>query len=277
MKNRPTTSLIIAVYNWPEALELCLNSVLAQSEFPTELIIADDGSKPLIGELIEKYKARLSIPLKHIWQPDEGFKLAQIRNKAVAASACDYIIQVDGDLILHPFFIKDHVAVAEQGHFVGGSRVIVSESLSAKLLSEKKINVSPFQKGISNKFNGLYLPSLNRQLIPVVRLNGKENIRGCNMAYWRNDFISVNGYNEDFQGWGREDTDLVLRFYTFGLNRTFFKFRGIVYHIYHQEADRSRLTQNDALLEKTKSAGYYCKNGIDKYLHSFEEMRFKKI
>lgn len=271
MKIKPTTSLIIAVYNWPEALELCLNSVLAQNELPTELVIADDGSKSNIHQLIEKYKTLFTIPVKHVWQPDEGFKLAQIRNKAAAASACDYIIQVDGDLILHPYFVKDHITVAKAGYFVGGSRVIINRSTSGQLLSEGRINISLFQKGIGNKLNGLHFPSLNRQLIPVMHLNGKESIRGCNMAYWLRDFFSVNGYNEDFQGWGREDTDLVMRFYKFGLKRTFFKFRGIVYHLYHQEADRSRLTANDALLEKSNLDGYYCRNGIDKYLHSVED------
>lgn len=271
MKSKPKTSLIIAVYNWPEALELCLKSVLALSEMPAELIIADDGSKRDIYQLIERYKSRLSMPVKHIWQPDEGFKLAQIRNKAVAASDCDYVIQIDGDLILHHSFIKDHIAVARTGHFVAGSRVILNKSLSDQLLAEKKINVGLFQKGVSNVLNGLHFPSLSRRLMPIIHLNEKKSIRGCNMAYWRNDFISVNGYNEEFQGWGREDSDLVMRFFKLGLKRTFFKFRGVVYHIHHCEADRSRLTVNDALLHRSRQEGCYCMNGIEKYLFNVKE------
>lgn len=266
MKDKPATSLIIAVYNWPEALELCLASVLRQTELPGEVIIADDGSGPAVARIIERYRPQLSVPLKHIWQPDEGFKLSQIRNKAVAASSGEYIIQIDGDLILHPSFVRDHMAVIRKDYFVGGSRVFMDQSLSSKLLSGRHARVSLFESGIRNRLNGLHAPWLNRLLHSFVPSKGKTNIRGCNMAYWRSDFIQVNGYNEDFQGWGREDTDLVLRLYSLGLNRMFFKFRGIVFHLYHKEADRSRLQTNDQLLLQARELGHYCSNGIDKYL-----------
>jgi glycosyltransferase involved in cell wall biosynthesis len=266
MKDKPAASLIIAVYNWTEALDLCLGSVLRQTELPGEVIIADDGSGPAVARIIDRYRQQLPVPVKHVWQPDEGFKLAQIRNKAVAASTGEYIIQIDGDLILHPSFVKDHMAVIRKRYFVGGSRVFMDQSLSLKLLSNRSARVSLFERGIRNRLNGLHAPWVNRLLRGFVRSKGKTNIRGCNMAYWRSDFIQVNGYNEDFQGWGREDTDLVLRFYALGLNRIFFKFRGIVFHLYHKEADRSRLETNDQLLLQARDQGHYCSNGIDKYL-----------
>lgn len=271
MNVEPTTTLIIAVYNWPEALEVCLNSVLQQKQMPDEIVIADDGSAAATTRVIDRYRHLFPIPFTHVWQPDEGFKLAQIRNKAVAASTRNYIIQIDGDLMLHDSFVKDHVAIARAGHFTGGSRMLLNPALSAQLLSGTGHSVSVLGKGVTNRLNGLHLPALNRLLDLVVPEKGRENIRGCNMAYWKNDFIRVNGYNEDFQGWGKEDTDLILRFYAAGLKRTFFKFRGIVYHLYHKEADRSRLTANEKLLHKSNYRQYYCKNGIDKYLASAAE------
>ena len=141
-----STSLVIATYNWPQALELCLLSVLKQKQLPDEIVIADDGSGQDTKDLVDQFRTRFSIPIQHIWHPDEGFKLAQIRNKANAAAKGDYLVQVDGDLILHPRYIKDHIAGAKQGHFIGGSRVILSKELSDKIFREKSIELNLFDK-----------------------------------------------------------------------------------------------------------------------------------
>ena len=102
-----TASLLITTYNRPDAIELCLQSILRQSVLPLEVVVCDDGSTGETKELIEEYQKKFTVPLIHVWQPDEGFKLAQIRNKGIAKARGNYIIQADGDLILHRHFIKD--------------------------------------------------------------------------------------------------------------------------------------------------------------------------
>jgi len=262
-----STSLVIATYNWPQALELCLLSVLKQKQLPGEIVIADDGSRQDTRALVDQFRPRFSIPVQHIWHPDEGFKLAQIRNKANAAAKGDYLVQVDGDLILHPHFVKDHVDAAKQGHFIGGSRVILSKELSEKNFSEKNIDVTLFQKGVSNHFNGIHSSLFGNILSSLISTQNAFNIRGCNMSYWRKDFLAVNGYNELYNGWGREDTDLVFRFYHSGLKRTYFKLRGVAYHLWHKEADRSGLIQNDTILEQTiQTRATRCELGSDQYV-----------
>ena len=262
------SSLVIATYNWPQALDLCLKSVMQQSAMPAEIIIADDGSGPETKLVVEKYQKLFSIPVTHLWQKDEGFKLAQIRNKA-AAIAKDYIIQIDGDLILHKNFIKDHLAAATNAKFICGSRVILNKEITGQLIAtaSNKNHFSFFNKNISNRFNSLPLKILSNFMNAVKDQNSTTSIRGCNMAYWRKDFIAVNGYNENFVGWGREDSDLVIRFTKYGLKRRFFKWQGIVYHLYHHENDRGNLLQNDQLLEKTKKeSSFTCEKGVNQYL-----------
>ena len=99
MKTFSKSSLIISTYNWPEALRLCLLSVLGQSVLPDEVIIADDGSTGQTADVVEAMRPLFPVKLIHVWQEDNGFQLSKIRNKAIAMSSCDYIIQVDGDLI----------------------------------------------------------------------------------------------------------------------------------------------------------------------------------
>lgn len=267
MNPAPVTSLIIATYNWPQALELCLLSVLRQKVLPAEVVIADDGSGPETKQLIEHFQEKLPIPIVHVWQPDEGFQLGQIRNKAMAAARGDYLIQIDGDLVLHPLFVKDHMEAARTDHFIGGSRAMLGEEYSNTVIQDKKLQFAFFEQGIHNRFNALHMPALARVIETFRKEKGLYNLRGCNMSFWKKDIVAVNGYNESISGWGREDTELVIRLYNKGLKRVFFKLQGIVYHLYHKEFDRSRLTQNDEVVEYTlKEKLTRCDKGIDQYL-----------
>ncbi|WP_231561011.1 galactosyltransferase-related protein [Sphingobacterium sp. T2] len=95
----------------------------------------------------------------------------------------------------------------------------------------------------------------------------KWEIHGCNMAFWREDAIKVNGYNEDFVGWGPEDKEFVARLLNLGLEKRFLKFGAIVYHLWHKLNSRENLSLNEEIFRRTKeSKVYFCANGINKYL-----------
>ena len=94
-------SLIITTYNRPESLILVLNSIENQTIVPQEVIIADDGSTVETKEIIVKFQKDSDLNIIHSWQEDNGFRAAKSRNKAIAKSSGDYIIFIDGDIILH--------------------------------------------------------------------------------------------------------------------------------------------------------------------------------
>jgi glycosyltransferase involved in cell wall biosynthesis len=267
MQNIIKTSLNISTYNWSQALKLCLLSVKAQKVLPDEVIIADDGSAAETRQLIAEFQKDFPVPIKHIWQADEGFQLAKIRNKGIAASSHDYIIQVDGDLILHPQFIADHIAFSKQNSFVSGSRVLLDKAYSEKLLIAGKAKVNLFNKGTSNKLNGLHLNFMRSYLGNSYKLNDVFYLRGCNMAFWRKDLIKVNGYNEAITGWGLEDNEIAARLVNNGLQKRTLKFGAIVYHLFHPEKQRSGLNLNEGLLKETIDAKKtVCSKGLDQYL-----------
>lgn len=161
---RPTVSLIVTTYNWEKALNLYLNSVLRQSVLPDEILVADDGSKEPTRLTVEAFARISPVPVRHIWHEDDGFRLTVIRNKAMAAAQSEYLIQTDGDLLLHPDFIKDHLSIAEAGYFISGSRVLLDESLSASLLADPNHipHLSFWTRGMKNRANSLHIPLLGR-------------------------------------------------------------------------------------------------------------------
>lgn len=260
-------SLIVSTYNWPQALDLCLKSIKNQTLFPDEVIIADDGSTWETRALIEKYQTVFPVPLIHVWQEDDGFQLSRIRNKAIARATADYIIQIDGDLILEQHFIHDHVNFIKPDSFVSGTRIQMSRRLSSRLISNQSIDVTLTSKGLTNFSNGLRISILSHFLADKYKAGDPAYVRGCNMAFWKSDLIKVNGYNESISGWGREDSELAVRLANSGSKKRILKFGAVAFHIYHNEAERNRLGANDTVLEQSVKNGIkICETGLSQYL-----------
>ena len=266
------TSLIVTTYNWPQALEICLNSVLRQTALPKEIIVADDGSREETINLVKKIKdSNPNVKIIHSWQEDDGFRLSMSRNKAIAKATGKYVIIIDGDLILERHFIQDHIENMEKGYFIQGSRVIISEEESKKILKGKLPEFPKvlFEKGYKNKANTIR----NKLLSKIVTKKDKKlsGIRGCNMSFFREDLVKVNGFEEKIQGWGREDSEIAVRLFNSGIGKKKLKFGGLTYHIYHKENDRSGLAENDEFLATVIKQG---KKKAEKGLDNHEGCQF---
>ena len=225
-------SLIISTYNWPEALRLSLMTVLHQTQYPHEIVIADDGSTIETQNMIKELQTEYPITIQHIWHEDKGFRKTMIMNKAVKAATGDYIIQIDGDILLHPYFIADHLEIAEPGYFIRGGRTLINAFKTRFFLHRNALR--PQKSNLmrsNNKFNAFRIPFLANIFSGVSE--DVTHVKGCNMAYWKKDFIAVNGYNNDINGWGHEDIELAIRLHNSGIKMKKVKFKAIAYHLHH--------------------------------------------
>ena len=128
-------SILLATYNWPQALKFCLESLSKQTDLDFEVIIADDGSTNATLEVIEKLKSDFPVPITHLWQEDQGFRKTRILNQAIAAARGDYLVFLDGDCLAQPDFVARHRQLAKPGHLVTGSRVLLNQTLTTHLLN----------------------------------------------------------------------------------------------------------------------------------------------
>lgn len=247
--NNITTALLISTYNWPGALELVLLSALQQTKMPDEILIADDGSGPETKTLIDNYRSKFSIPIKHAWHEDTGFRKSIVLNKAVKLSDCDYIIEVDGDVILDRRFIADHIAQAQKGFFVQGSRAMVNEEKTNELIENKDVAINSFSKGIYTRFNSLRIPALTKHF-DNKRMQSMK-VKGCNLAFWREDYIAVNGYFNNFEGWGWEDYEFAARLINKGIYKKRIKMVAIMYHLFHKQSSRANFLPNELIYRRT--------------------------
>ena len=258
-------TLIITTYNWPESLLLVIESIRRQTIPPDEIIIADDGSNNKTKDLITNFNKEFAMNIIHSWQEDNGFRAARSRNNAIFKSSGDYIVLIDGDIILHPNFVKDHIASAELGHFVQGSRALLSKKETKKALARKIVNFSFFSSELKNRKNAIYSKLLSS--IFSSKKNHLHGIKSCNMAFYRKDCININGFNNDFEGWGREDNEFFVRLINKGINRKTLRFNAIQYHLWHIEASRKSVLQNEEILRKAIIENLnWCENGINNFL-----------
>jgi len=251
-------SVVVTTYNWPAALNLCVQSLLLQNDKEFEIIIADDGSKKNTEELVREFQKKTSdINIKYIWQEDLGFRKTLILNKAIKMALGDYIVFLDGDCITQPDFIEKHRMLSEPRTIVTGSRILLNESLSQKLCEKNYLDFNSIKTrslfhrltGRMNKFMPLWIKlpfSLYRNYNQFVW----RRIKGCNMAAWKSDIININGFSEDINGWGHEDADLVFRMSLSGVKRKSGAWCTEVLHLYHTENNKSQDKINSENVKK---------------------------
>lgn len=249
-------SVIVTTYEREDALNAVLRSLSRQSDRGFEVIVADDGSGPGTKALVERWKAQLGVPVAHVWHEHQDFRAGEIRNRAILASRGAYCVFLDGDCLARPDFVATHRALAEQGWFVTGNRALLSPALTEQTLRE---HLEPEQWTLGTWLGQRFTGGLNRlasvlqlPLGPLRKLRPQQwkGARSCNLAVWRADLDHIDGFDLAFSGWGKEDSDLLVRLLHGGVRRKDGSFATAVLHLWHPPADRSRLSLNEQKLEQ---------------------------
>ncbi len=262
-------SVIISTYNRPDTLKLILKALNYQTDRDFEVIIADDGSKDDTRRMVMEMTMNSNFPITHVWQEDEGFRLARIRNLGAVQATGDYLVFLDGDCIPRPSFIAAHRKLAEKGFLVAGNRILLSEEFTSEVL-KNSLDIWNYtfidwltvylKKGINRLHPLIVLPYFHA----LRNLKDKwKKARGCNFALYKDDFLAVNGCDSDFKGWGYEDSDLAIRLIHNGVNIKSGRYATGVFHMYHPENDRKNESENlRRLNDRIKSDIKLAENGI---------------
>ena len=254
-------SFIVLTYNRSDALLAVLRSLAGQCEAGHEVLIADDGSSQSQVDMLYNNCPAFRCPVRHVWHPDTGFTAAAARNLGACHAQGDYLVFLDGDCVPGKSFVTAHTFLAERGLFVNGSRVLLSERLTAQVLGQSlDLLAQPAAfwwkarlRGDSNKL--LHMLFWRSSLFRVKQGFEWRGIRSCNLGMWRSDFVAVNGFDETFEGWGHEDADLVLRLSHFGVRRKNGFLATEVYHLWHPESRRSQASGNHKKVRERMTTG----------------------
>lgn len=267
-------AVVVTTYNRPDALAAVLDGYGSQSDLGFELIVADDGSSDDTRALISDYAKRLPFRITLRWQDDRGFRAAAIRNQAVASTTADYVIFTDGDCVPPRHFVGRHRVLAEPGCFIAGNRILLPRVFTERILREHL----PIHTWGNARWLAAWFRRDANRLLPLLKFSPNAvfrkarpsrwyGVKTCNLAVWRNDLLRVNGLDERYEGWGLEDSDLVIRLLHAGVRHKSGRFFVPVFHLWHAENDRARLAQNEARLRTLlASSDFRAEQGIDRYL-----------
>ena len=267
-------SLVITTYNRPDALKIVLSALSVQrTSVDFEVIIADDGSTKETATLIEQTRVTVPYSLHHVWQEDKGFRAAMARNRAIAMACGDYVIFLDGDCVPLSDFVASHYQLAELGWFVVGNRILLSQRLTHQVID----HAWPVWTWSFSQWGRFYLRGDVNRLFPLVKLpklfrtyrsHTWQGAKTCNLGVWREDLLSVNGFDEGFEGWGHEDAELVVRLLKSGIRRKEGRFAVPVCHLWHPQQDRLWERKNWQRLEYSLSAReIFAQQGVQQYLN----------
>jgi len=249
-------SVVVTTYNRPDALRAVLDGLGAQADRDFEVIVADDGSHDDTRALVEQASAGYPVPLAHVWQEDKGFRAGAARNRAAERARGEYLVFLDGDCIPRPDFIARHRALAERGWMVAGNRILLSEAFTARALRERlplhAWSAQQWREARRRCDINRTLPLAHLPLGPLRKIAASrwQRVRTCNLGVWTEDFRRVRGFDETFEGWGFEDSDLAVRLLNAGVRRKEGAFATGVLHLWHRENDRLHEGRNWELLQQ---------------------------
>ncbi|MEY3678087.1 MAG: hypothetical protein RI924_228 [Bacteroidota bacterium] len=264
-------SLIISIYKNIADLKVVLDALTLQTERKFEVIISEDGSATEVADFIKNYQSPFQI--KHLSQPDEGWRKNQALNRAIAASNADYLIFIDGDCVLHPRFVENHLRLSNPKGIVAGKRIKLGPLVSDKL---RKGSLDTFVKGFLFKLpslfkdhaqfveEGMYIDP-DGPLGFLTKLRTMKWLKGCNFSCYKSALIDINGFDEDYQKPAiGEDIDLTWRFKGLGYRLISARNTAVQYHLYHKENWTSQEENMAMMASKQANNNFVCLNGLKK-------------
>lgn len=269
----PQISIILSTYNQPSWLEKALQGYEFQTFKDFEILIADDGSKDETRLLIENYKKKSKLKIKHIWHEDNGFQKTIILNKSIISSKSDYLLFSDGDCIPRSDFVEKHISQKEEKYFLSGGYFKLPLSISEIISPDDIKNQNCFdinwlkKNGLNSSIKNYKLTArgcteklLNR-LTPT-----KATWNGHNSSGWKKDILNVNGFDERMQ-YGGEDRELGERMLNLGIRSKQLRYSAVCVHLDHARGyvKQEMIEKNNIIRKKVKQTkSVYTLHGIKK-------------
>lgn len=253
--HKPAISLLLATYNQAQVLRLTLQALSAQTFSDFEIILGDDGSSSETANLIKEFQSKLAIC--HVWQEHKGFRKSRLLNQCARMARGNYFVLLDSDCVPHPGFLEGHWQEKENGFYLAGRRVDLGPKITQDLQGSGKISIGLgffwkiIKSGLSGdtkKFHRAWAlkPWWLRKIFGYCRV---DDMMGCNASFFRSDFEAVDGFDESFEGYFREDGDLEMRLRHLGKRIKSVKGLALIYHFFHER--RTDINNNESKFLET--------------------------
>jgi GT2 family glycosyltransferase len=226
----PSMTVVLATYRQPEALRLVLAALAAQTDRRFDVIVADDGSDPPADALVARAAQELGLPARVVWQADDGFRKARAQNLATLQTDAELLLFLDGDCVPFRDLVAQHRSAARPHDFCVGAVLILDPTATAAL-TEAGVRAGAHERALTPKERLRLLGLHGRNVFDLGRRRSRPRIRGGNFSVTASLFREVDGYDEVFCGYGKEDSDLRNRMRNAGARGISLWSRAIAVHL----------------------------------------------
>jgi glycosyltransferase involved in cell wall biosynthesis len=206
-------AVILTTYERPAHLERSLVSLAMQQGVAGrfEVVVSDDGSTDQTQSIVRRFAATADFPVKWTSHPHRGFRVSLCRNDGVRASNASYFLFTDSDCIFPPDHLYKHLSARRRGIIRAGDCIRLDEETTERVDAASITTGECWQWGSREERQRLFHKRIKEQYYQLVRHSTKPKLTGYNIGISREDLEAVNGFDEDFVGWGCEDDDIAFR------------------------------------------------------------------
>lgn len=243
-KTSPEIAVLVSTFERPQNLRRVLASIAAQRGLggAWEVVVTDDGSRDETPRLVQQFAASVGFPVRFTTHAHDGFQLSRSRNEGVAASTAPYLLFLDGDCLIPPDHLRIHLDRRRQGCAMAGYYVWLDRATSERV-SEADARTGVYQKWASSSQRWqMRWRHLQASFYSLLRDPNRPKLLGGNLGISRDDYERVNGYDENFHGWGCEDDDLRLRLRSAGVGVESISWWTQTYHLWHPKTPSAPAT-----------------------------------
>lgn len=256
--------MIVSTYERPSELARVLEGYTRQTFRDFEVVVADDGSGPETKAVVDRYASRLA--LVHARHEHQGFRAAAARNMGVRASSGKWIVFADGDCVPFPDFIEQHVRARDPRAFLAGDRYLLERDEAALVTVASIASGEAFANAPAREKKRLKTLALKNGFYRLTGLKPERpKLLTSNCSLARDAFFAVNGLDERFQGWGREDDDLRRRLVRKGYLPKSVVGRANLLHLWHPPVASFKGTVRAGPNEPYFQRGFFlarCRHGL---------------
>jgi len=262
------TSIIICFFERIDLLRACLDSLQYSKKEFQEVIVADDGSDEIVVSRVKELIRHYNFPVIHAWHPRNGPRRSATRNNGIRNSSGDYLIFLDADFVVLPETIYHHNKVAKPGHFVAGRCKYTTEEQCLRILNEgvsESLLESIYSELPEEAINKEHRRFVKYALLHKLHLTSPRKMTfGGHFSAFKRDIETVNGYDENFVGWGGEDLDFALRMVMAGIKGTSVIKNARILHLWHPREIGNKHWKEGVNMDYyfRKSIPIFCKNGL---------------
>jgi GT2 family glycosyltransferase len=236
--NQPELAVLVSTYQRPAHLRRVLASIAVQRgvEGALEVVVTDDGSCDETQEIVREFAGSVRFPVQLTSHHHAGFQLARCRNEGVAASSAPYLLFLDGDCLIPPDHLRVHLDRRRAGFALAAYCINLAEEATARLSvadvqAGRFRDLPPWHKWLELRYR-----HLRAQMYALIRDRKRPKLPGGNIGIARADYERVNGYDENFRGWGCEDDDLRLRLRAAGIRIASISSATNTFHMWHPKS-----------------------------------------